>query len=345
MVASAIVAAEMTSLPQSIQSKKNELEGIILTAPLHALLLKATDLLPTINVAAAGDHMEKEDEKKAKDDYADVDHNISDLLDQMVALSQTTQLPSIEDAVVSILKRQQQQISQHQPTEPKLSYVSIPTIRAMSTLFNYLDKANGNSLLSTELERVLEQHSTNLVYTKSLLNDEDNGDDDESMDNVVGQNLTKEQKKFQARMRQLRLQNEERKYMKITNNVHKINMNDDQITTKSMTYAASIGLNMIVAPITFGVFMYFFAGSLFDFFWPTTSSASHHSAGTVDVKKVIAGVVSGVLMLFIEMILFVIRTHELDKAMLQKKKKQGKITSLSPFGYYKSTTTKTYVDH
>jgi Endoplasmic reticulum-based factor for assembly of V-ATPase len=344
MVVSTIVAAKMTSRPQSIQSKKNELEGIVLTAPLHALLLKATDLLPTLDVAAAGYHMEKEDEKKSRDDYADVDHNIRDLLDQMVALSQTTQLPSIEDAVY-ILKQQQLQISQHQTTEPKLSHISIPTIRAMTTLFNYLDKTNGNSLLSTELERTLEQHSTNLVYTKSLLNDEDNRDDDESMDNVVDQNLTKEQKKFQARMRQLRLQNEERKYMKITNNVHKINMNDDQITTKSMTYAASIGLNMIVAPITFGVFMYFFAGSLLDFFWPTTSSVGHYSDGTVDVKKVIAGVVSGVLMLFIEMILFVIRTHELDKAMLQKKKKQGKITSLSPFGYYKSTTTKTYVDH
>ncbi len=344
MVASTIAAAEMMSPPQSMQSKKNQLEGIELTAPIHALLLKATDMIPTINVAAVGDHLEKEDEKKDKDDYANVDHNISELLDQMVALSQTTQLPSIEDAV-SILRQQQQQISQRQTKEPKLSYVSIPVIRAVTTIFNYLDKANGNSLLSIEFERALEQNSTNLVYTKSLLNDEDNHDDDGSTDNIVGQNLTKEQRKFQVRMRQLRLQNEERKYMKITRNVHKININDDQITTKSMTYAASIGLNMIVAPISFGVFMYFFAGSLLDFFWPVATTSAHHSAGTVDVKKVIAGVVSGVLMLFIEMILFVIRTHELDKAMLQKKKKQGKITSLSPFGYYKSTTTKTYVDH
>eukprot|EP00957_Ditylum_brightwellii_P038515 2911118-Ditylum_brightwellii.AAC.1 len=63
-----------------------------------------------------------------------------------------------------------------------------------------------------------------------------------------------------------------------------------------MTYAASVGLNMIVAPISFGVFMYFFAGQIFHWvageegqFDPRTSAANK-----TDIRRVIAGVVSGV---------------------------------------------------
>jgi hypothetical protein len=139
------------------------------------------------------------------------------------------------------------------------------------------------------------------------------------------------------------LQNEERKYMKITNNLSSMiqPISDDNITTQSMMYATSIGLNMVIAPISFGVFMYFFAGSLLDYFWP--SPQQHHQAQQVDVKKVIAGVLSGVIMLFIEMILFVIRTHELDKAIVKKKKKYTS-RSNHPFGYYTAASAKSYVD-
>jgi hypothetical protein len=64
---------------------------------------------------------------------------------------------------------------------------------------------------------------------------------------------------------------------------------EDDVTTKSMTYAASVGLNMIVAPISFGVFMYFFAGAIFG--WMTgnddrESSRPHHQT---DIKSVITG--------------------------------------------------------
>jgi hypothetical protein len=339
--------------------KPNQLEGIASTEPLHTLLQKAIDMIPTLPpqlLVGVVDHHKKDDEKKMKEDFdkhmEKIDQSINALLDQMIACSRTTHLPSIEQAV-SILK--QQQIAQDRNQEPQSLYISIPVLRAMKTLFDYCDMVNGNKLLTIELDRALELHPTRLIYTKSLPNeDSDEVGDDQNMDEIIKNNphLSKEQKKFQLRMRQLRLQNEERKYMKITQNVHTFKVNDDTITTKSMTYAASIGLNMIVAPITFGVFMYFFAGSLLDYFWPLSSSSAkglHPSVTsttqTVDVKKVIAGVVSGVMMLFIEMILFVIRTHEMDKAMLQKRKKQGHITSLSPFGYYKSTTTKTYVDH
>jgi hypothetical protein len=151
------------------------------------------------------------------------------------------------------------------------------------------------------------------------------------------ENLEKHQKKYQKRMDRLRLLQEETNYSKLTSNLGKV-VKDDDVTTKSMTYAASIGLNMIVAPISFGVLMYFFAGSLLDFFWPTVSSRSAQLTNGPDIRSVIMGVISGVMMLFIEMILFVIRTDEMDKAMRKKarKRKQG------PFGYYSSATSKTF---
>jgi hypothetical protein len=151
------------------------------------------------------------------------------------------------------------------------------------------------------------------------------------------ENMEKQQKKYNKRMDRLRLQQEETKYSKLTSNLGKV-VKDDDVTTKSMTYAASIGLNMIVAPISFGVLMYFFAGSLLDYFYPTVQSKSAALTNAPDIRKVIMGVISGVAMLFIEMILFVIRTDEMDKAI----RKKGKKRKQGPFGYYSSATTKNF---
>jgi hypothetical protein len=43
------------------------------------------------------------------------------------------------------------------------------------------------------------------------------------------------------------------------------------------------------------------------------------------------GVISGVGMLFVEMILFVIRTHEFDAVVSKKKRKRA--ATISPFGH------------
>lgn len=102
-----------------------------------------------------------------------------------------------------------------------------------------------------------------------------------------------------------------------------------------MMYATSVGLNMIVAPISFGVFMYFFAGSLFSKFFPLETRS-----GEIDIRQVIAGVISGVILLFIEMILFVIRSHELDKSVRRKGKMKGYRSN--PFGYVERAMEKTY---
>jgi hypothetical protein len=136
---------------------------------------------------------------------------------------------------------------------------------------------------------------------------------------------TEEQRRFQKRMDRLRLRAEEVQYMKLTGNLD-TSVADD-VTTKSMTFAASVGLNMIVAPISFGVFMYFFAGAIFGWVLGEEGNVELKPHET-DIKSVIAGVVSGVAMLFIEMTLFVIRTHEFDDGMRKKNKKN----KVSPFG-------------
>ena len=140
--------------------------------------------------------------------------------------------------------------------------------------------------------------------------------------------------KFHKRMERLRLRNEETKYHKLTNNLQD-HRNEDDITAKSMTFAASVGLNMIIAPLSFGCFMYFFAGGVLDWFFPKTFDDTKRNNGGTDIKRVIIGVISGVIMMIIEMILFVIRTHEFEKHSTQKKRKKG----IEPFGAYSSKTT------
>jgi hypothetical protein len=145
---------------------------------------------------------------------------------------------------------------------------------------------------------------------------------------------TEEHKRFRRRMERLKLRQEERRYAGLIKNVGAQAPADD-MTIRSMTYAASIGLNMIVAPLSFGCFMYFFAGGLLNFVgWERPENLSH----TVDIRKVIAGVVSGVGMLFIEMILFVIRSHEMDKATRKKARREKPRT----FGHYTSNTERTF---
>lgn len=197
----------------------------------------------------------------------------------------------------------------------------ISVVRAMQAL---LSDGLGDVVKAKELEVAL--MNTKLVFTKT-----------EALDGPE----TRDQKRFRARMDRLRLQNEETRYMSLTKNIQAKSTKDDEITTKSMTYAASIGLNMIVAPLSFGCFMYFFAGAALNFFWDKTEELNRRG-NPVDVRKVIIGVVSGVLMLFIEMLLFVIRTHEFDRGLRRKEKKNAKKSKVKPFGEYSSANEKTF---
>jgi len=189
----------------------------------------------------------------------------------------------------------------------------IAVIRAMDAILNRTNKK--------ELEEALS--STQLVFSKTpqpMKSDEDNA----------------EKQRWRKRMQRLRYKEQEARYKTLTENVGSSWVKDDDVTTKSMTYAASIGLNMIIAPISFSCFMYFFGGGLLDYIWP----ANHDDPAAVDMKKIIIGVISGVLMLFIEMTLFVIRTHELDKAVRQKERKSKQ--RKTAFGHYTSETSKTF---
>ena len=145
---------------------------------------------------------------------------------------------------------------------------------------------------------------------------------------------TVESRRFKKRMDRLRLRAEEMQYHKLTSNLDHVV--EDDVTTRSMTYAASVGLNMIVAPISFGVFMYFFAGQIFS--WVSGGDSEEGASANVnkvDIKGVIAGVVSGVFMLIVEMLLFVIRSHTFDKEITKKKRRK----KLSPFGYTRPEST------
>jgi hypothetical protein len=136
---------------------------------------------------------------------------------------------------------------------------------------------------------------------------------------------------YANRITKLKLKEQERNYSKLTANLdHSV---ADDTNMKSMTYAASVGANMIVAPISIGVLMYFFAGKLFAFVVPSYRV----EPGKIDIAGVIAGVITGVVMLFIEMILFVIRSHEMDKFVTKKMKKE-----VNPFGYDKKAAQRTF---
>ena len=84
--------------------------------------------------------------------------------------------------------------------------------------------------------------------------------------------------------------------------------------------------------------MYFFAGSIFNRLFGENDD---DSSGDIDIKRVIAGVVSGVFMLFVEMILFVIRSHELDSSV--RKKSKRKENRSNPFGYTQKSMERVYV--
>lgn len=156
---------------------------------------------------------------------------------------------------------------------------------------------------------------------------------------------------FARRLERLRLMDEERSYGKLTTNLRSHSTTkDDDVTARSMTYAASVGLNMIIAPISFGVFMYFFAGGIFGrFFDDVKDYDDDHDndvprrggGNVVDVRRVIAGVVSGVFMLFVEMVLYVIRSHEIEASVARKgRRKENRV---NPFGYTQKSMARVYV--
>jgi hypothetical protein len=281
---------------------KKRLEGVKATPELLSLLDESYEKIPS---ATAIDKNNDEDDDKAPPTSLQ-DSGVKVTEEAVRTLSPAEAVPLLRDFRES-----------HGGEGP--GCIPIPVLRAVAAVLSSPEKRR---LLNDALIR------PGLVYTRP----------------PSEQELTPEQRKFRQRIERLKIQQEERKYQKLTNNLASTRSAPDDVTTKSMTYAASVGLNMIVAPLSFGCFMYFFAGHLFDWMWGSQQEQQQQQPGgqPPDVARVMTGVVSGVLMLFVEMLLFVIRTHEMDRAMRRKSKIHGR--QQAPFGYYTSNTRKTYKD-
>lgn len=100
----------------------------------------------------------------------------------------------------------------------------------------------------------------------------------------------------------MRKKAEERAYNKLTKNLPKTKKHDPSQTLSANKFVMSVGLNMIVAPVSFGVFVYSFSSFMFD------------EGREAKNARVICGVLSGVAMLFVEMLLFIIRSDSMINA-------------------------------
>jgi len=247
---------------------------------------------------------------------------VMDALKQIIkksSSSSTTTKTEIQELESMILK---QEASESQETN---DYIPLKAISIAKSI------AEKESLLHAHVLEALNaalQNST-LVYSKP--NDNDKNNDNDNNENSTTNTRSKA---YQSRIQKLKLAEQEKQYSKITKNLNSTPEDDE--TIKSMMYAASVGMNMIVAPISIGVIMYFFAGKLFAFIIPDYQQEK----GKINIHGVIAGVLVGVIMLFIEMILFVIRNHEMDKFVTKKIKRRK--NHMNPFGYDKRTAERTF---
>ena len=82
----------------------------------------------------------------------------------------------------------------------------------------------------------------------------------------------------------LKKKGDERAYSKMVSNLPTPSAYNPDDTMRSAKYITSVAANMIIAPISFGVFLYSFGGGVFG-----------------EGNKVIVGVLGGVAMLFVEM--------------------------------------------
>ena len=248
--------------------------------------------------------------------------NLSELR-QALSPSSSTHSPTTSASMQrleSILRDQQQKDSSSS------SSPSCIPLKAITAAKHLLETTTASSELKThhetQLNESLSHPSTQLVFTQP--------------DTDTPKERTKEQIAFQKRLERLRLVQQERAYEGLTQNIDK-NIQDDNALS-GMMYATSVGANMIVAPITFGVFMYFFGAKFFSWM-ESEGSTTTRKEGQLDIRGVIMGVISGVIMLFIEMILFVIRNHEMDKYMTKKKKTDR----TNAFGYNARRAERTFM--
>lgn len=318
-----MTATVTTQQQNTTSSSKKKLEGVVATEPLLAVYQDCLAICKKSQEPLLATVSTDSSEAPSPTSSSSTTNNAT------VTATPLLSVLSLEKAQAMLLEFEQQHINK-KGKKKAIKVVPLPMIRAMKVVLQSNNNATEITTTVKELEEALQQ--TQLAFAVP-----------ESSNNNDKKRTDLDQEKFRKRMNRLRLQNEESKYCRLTANIgNNSRVQDDDITTKSMTYAASVGLNMIVAPISFGVFMFFFSGPVLRFLWSSYQGPTH--PGAVDVRKVIIGVISGVLMLFIEMLLFVIRTHEFERGLAKKQRKKGGAiaAAVQPFGVYSSATEKTY---
>ena len=118
----------------------------------------------------------------------------------------------------------------------------------------------------------------------------------------------KEEELYKRRIAMLRLKSENSDYKSLTGNLHKINQSN-KTDENSMANefnklgnTAALALNMMIGPIVVGCFLYTFCSGLFS----NNNDTNNNNANNTSL--IIFSVLGGVALLFIELILFVIRT-------------------------------------
>ena len=335
-----------------------ELRGITLTSELHVILVAVLALPQRRQPQTTGNDSEDDDDvddatpKTHRNDYVQykddnprssrlisTSHQMTvdsatSILNEAFAIAHTT---STASKSTNLNATDNNSTNHSSRTIPALSLEGVIAAKFLIDHTGNDDNHNNENkahsdLLLNQLETAL--RSSTLIFESSSNSNSNTNATPSSYNNNAA---------FAKRLERLRLHSEERSYSRLTTNIqhpasHKA---ADDITVKSMTYAASVGLNMIVGPLAFGTFMYFFAGGVLNRFFDSNEDDNGRGRNGVDVRRVIAGVVSGVFMLFVEMILFVIRSHELD-ASVRKKGRKAEYRA-NPFGYTQKSMARTYV--
>jgi len=137
---------------------------------------------------------------------------------------------------------------------------------SLRTLHKALVSAHGEKQAETLLEAALKGSKLNITAAKTA------------------QEQTSTPDVMSKRREYLKKKGDERAYSKMVSNLPTPSAYNPDDTMRSAKYITSVAANMIIAPISFGVFLYSFGGGVFG-----------------EGNKVIVGVLGGVAMLFVEM--------------------------------------------
>ncbi len=328
---------------------------------IHKRMVVGLEAFPQTSLSTIIDTLQKIAHLNIIHNNNNEENDEKDIIDKQKALEssiQTIQIrleSSLKSSSSSPPQVEEKEGDGGEETKEKQILIPLHLISNAKAILQHCERTTSNEDTSSKISTLKQQLEQNLQQYTKLSFPSSSSASSQTLNSNHMNNLTPEEKKaYQKRIEYLKLNLEERKYSNLTRNLD-VTPKDDQ-TLSSMLYASSVGMNMIVAPISIGVLMYFFAGKLFLWIFGSTPdehgdnpneqyirtsnqySKNYNPDGQLNIHGVIVGVISGVIMLFIEMILFVIRNHEMDRHLTEKKKKGKK----NPFGYDAKSAKRTF---